>query len=518
MNHVLTGRIMLDIFGQFGLQTAWIDTLRSFVISFYDNSVLLWAWIGGFFYVSLIILSMIHALLNKRNIRAAIGWIGLIWFAPVLGIVLYFLFGINRIRRRAKSRIGDRDHVSTPDPFHPIDTGEILKELPADKKYLGSLARLTHRLTELPLLEGNTVEPLFDGDEAYPAMLEAIREARESITLCSYIFAGSGIGKKFVDELVRAKERGVSIRVIVDDVGARHSSPSAIDELRNNDIPVRRFMETWLPWKFRYANLRNHRKIMVVDGSIGFTGGMNISKKYWQPDYKGTDTVHRDLHFRLEGPVVSHLQYTFAEDWVFCDGEELSGPSWFPEQNPQGTVLARGISHGPDEDYDKIHQTLIGATAVAEESIKIITPYFLPDEEIMESLKVAALRGIDLELFIPQDINLRLLEWASGPTLEELTRSDADVYRTPEPFDHSKLTIVDDCWVFLGSTNWDARSLKLNFEFNVECYDEELASLLLERIDSLRDESHKMELEEFENRTFVRTVRDNAVRLFSPYL
>lgn len=500
------------------LQLSLPDTLENISLYVYNQSVLAWAWVGGFFYVALIILSMIHALLNKRNVRAATGWIGLIWFAPVLGIVLYYLFGINRIRRRARSRLGDRDHVSTPDPFHPINTKDIVKELPPGKQHLGSLTQLTHRLTQLPLLDGNRIEPLYDGEETFPAMLEAIEEAERSITLCSYIFAGSGIGERFIHRLVEADRRGVSIRVIVDDVGARHSSPAAPKLLRQNDIPVHRFMDTLLPWKFRYANLRNHRKIMVVDGTVGFTGGMNLSRTYWQPDRPDGEDAHRDLHFRMEGPAVSHLQYTFAEDWVFCSGEELSGERWFPPQQQKGSVLARGISHGPDEDYDKIRQTLLGALAVAEDTISVVTPYFLPDEEIISALKIASMRGIKVEIFLPDNINLRLLQWASGPALEDLIRSEVTIYRTPEPFDHSKLMIVDEGWVLFGSTNWDARSLNLNFEFNVECYDTELASELKNRIDFLRSSARKMELEEFEDHSYFRTIRDNAVRLFTPYL
>lgn len=461
---------------------------------------------------------MIHALLNKRNVRAATGWIGLIWFAPVIGIILYYLFGINRIRRRAKSRLSDREPISTPDPVYPIGTNQITETLGSSRKHLGSLAHLTQKLTQLPLLEGNSVEPLYDGTEAYPAMLKAIENAERSITIGSYIFSGTGIGKQFTDRLIKAQERGVAVRVIVDDVGARHSSPSAVEVLRRNDVPVKRFMHTLLPWKFRYANLRNHRKIMVVDGKIGFTGGMNISRKYWQEDQDEGSDVHRDIHFRLRGPIVSHLQYTFAEDWIFCSGEELSGDRWFPDQERAGSVLARGISHGPDEDYDKIRQTLLGAIATAEETIRIITPYFLPDDEILSALKIASMREVDIELFIPADINLRLLKWASGPALRELYEKDVTVRRTPDPFDHSKLMLVDDCWVLLGSTNWDARSLSLNFEFNVECYDKPLAEALSNRVNTLRDSATTMTDEDFRNHSYPRRIRDNAVRLFSPYL
>ncbi|MFB6347081.1 MAG: cardiolipin synthase [bacterium] len=498
---------------------SWLHRVQTLLLNLHEQYTLPWTWLGGLLYVALIVLSMIHALRNKRNIRAATGWIGLMWFAPVVGIILYYLFGINRIQRRAKSRLQNRSPINTPEPSAgAFETSQVEDQLSPKDSHLGSLARLTQGLTQLPLLDGNSIEPLFNGTEAYPAMMDAIDQAEDSISLCSYIFAGSGIGKQFVEKLIAADKRGVEIRVIVDDVGARHSNPSAVKQLNQSSIPVERFMHTWLPWKFRYANLRNHRKIMVVDGKLGFTGGMNISKLYWKPDRPSGEAPHRDLHFKLEGPIVSHLQYTFAEDWVFCHDEELAGEKWFPDPEPSGTVLARGISHGPDADYDKIRNTLLGAIATAEHSIRIVTPYFLPDEDLITALQIASMRDISTNVYIPENINLKLLQWASQSTFEELLSRDVKIHRTPEPFDHSKIMVVDNSWVLLGSTNWDQRSLKLNFEFNVECYNKELSSKIVSHIKELEESARTLQLEDIQNRSFPAKVRDDTVRLFTPYL
>jgi cardiolipin synthase len=495
-----------------------MELLKTLTNALYYQSILIWGWIGGFVYLATALFAAGHALLYKRNIRAATGWIGLIWFAPVLGIILYFLFGINRIKRRAKSRLEDHDPVSVPDLVESISQSDIETSFPTDKSQFRSLAHLGQSITRLNLVRGNRVEPLIDGKETYPAMIEAIDDAEQSITLCTYIFTGTGIGRQFIDALGRAHDRGIEIRVIIDDVGARYSSPSASQQLRNRGIPVRRFMRTWYPWKFRYLNLRNHRKIMVVDGTTGFTGGMNIDEKYWADDPRDSDGADRDVHFKVTGPVVSQLQHAFAEDWDFCSGEELSGPDWFPKQSHQGEVIARGIADGPDDDYDRIQQVLYGAIASAEDSIRIISPYFLPDEELLSALKTAALRGLRVDILTPKYNSSKLIEWAARPLLAELAENGCNVYLVEPPFNHSKLMVVDDYWTFLGSTNWDARSLKLNFEFNLECYDETLAREISAYVDDCIEYSQKISTEEIYNLPLPYRLRNNAIRLFSPYL
>lgn len=485
--------------------------------SLYLGSLYLWGWIGGTLYFVVVIYTALHALLNKRNIRAAIGWIGLIWFAPLIGVILYFIFGINRIKRKAKNVLDDSFDLSPPVPAHSVELQKADTHFPEPHDHLCSLAHLTENVTKLPLLSGNSVEPLLNGDETFKTMLETIEEARNSITVCTYIFTGTGIGHKFIEKLINAHNRGVEIRVLIDDVGARYSNPSATQELRNHGISVNRFMQTWYPWKFRYVNLRNHRKIMVVDGKIGFTGGMNIHQKYWSEEPSATD-LPEDVHFRMKGPIVSYLQYTFAEDWAYSSEEVLQGARWFPEQDEHGDVMCRSISDGPDDDYDRIRNVLLGALASAEQSIQITSPYFLPDDELLSALKTAALRNLQVDILTPQYNNSRLVQWASIPGLLELAEKGCNIYRVQPPFNHSKLMVVDDYWTFLGSTNWDARSLKLNFEFNVECYDENLATFVSNYIDERIDRSRKQTVEDLRAMSLPQKIRNNAIRLFSPYL
>lgn len=456
-----------------------------------------------------------HAILYKRDSRAAIAWVGFIWFVPVLGAVLYVVFGINRLHRQAQS-LRSRSAYKPPCPAQPDAEESLRRALGADRAHLVQLAHLTGRLVDRPLLAGNDVTPLVDGDEAYPAMLAAIDDAEHSIAFCTYIFDNDSVGRQFIDALQRAVGRGVQVRVLIDAVGARYSWPTVLGRLRRAGIPNARFLPRVLTWSIRYANLRSHRKLLIADGRIGFTGGINIRAGH----LSGGDrrAAIGDLHFRLAGPVVAQLQEVFAEDWAFSTGERLQGETWFPRLEPQANVFARGIADGPDEDFDTLRMTILGALASARQSVRIVTPYFLPDAALITALNVAALRGVEVDIVLPQRGNLRLVQWASTAQLWQVLQHGCRVWLTPPPFDHSKVMLVDGAWVLLGSANWDPRSLRLNFEFNVECYGRELA----ERLDVLiRDKiasAQCVTLADVDGRALPIRLRDGIARLFSPYL
>jgi cardiolipin synthase len=302
----------------------------------------------------------------------------------------------------------------------------------------------------------------------------------------------------------------------VDDVGARYTWPPILRPLRLAGIPVARFLPTVVPWYFPYANLREHRKALVVDGRVGFTGGMNLREAH-SLAYSPCDPV-QDLHFRVEGPAVAHLQEVFADDWAFCAGEALGGERWFPPIRPNGPVLARGISSGPDDDFEKLRMIYLGALACARSSVRIVTPYFLPDNGLIASLNVAALRGVEVDILLPRENNLRLVQWASAALLWQVLEHGCRVWYTPPPFDHTKLVLVDGAWALLGSANWDPRSLRLNFEFDVECYDRALAASLEELVQSKLKQARPVTLEDVDGRPLAVKLRDGVARLFSPYL
>ena len=457
-----------------------------------------------------------HAILYKRDPRAAVSWVGLIILAPVVGPVLYALVGVNRIRRSAiEIRSGTPRLSGQYGVFNGAD--RILEDaLDRPHRHLLSLGRYGDRVTGQPLVRGNAARPLVNGDEAYPEMLSAIEGATECVALATYIFDNDPAGRRFVDALAAAVRRGVQVRVLIDGVGVRYSFPTIDHVLADNGVRAARFMPTLKPWSAPFWNLRNHRKVMVVDGRVGFTGGMNIR----QGHLVGLNPKHavQDLHTRFEGPVVQHFMDAFAEDWVFATGELLNGAPWYCDVPDAGPVVARGILDGPDAHFDVLHQIMLGAIACAQSSIRVMTPYFVPTGPLITGLTVAALRGVRVEIVLPSRSNLRFVDWATRALLWQLLKRDCHVYVTPPPFDHSKLMIVDDAWALLGSANWDARSLRLNFEFDVECYDPGLVEAVGHIFRAKRDAGRPLTAEEIDGRPLPIRLRDGIARLLTPYL
>jgi cardiolipin synthase len=226
----------------------------------------------------------------------------------------------------------------------------------------------------------------------------------------------------------------------------------------------------------------------------------------------------QDLQFRVEGPVIAQLQEAFASDWNFCAKEILEGELWFPPLTESGNVIARAITDGPDADYDKLRLTLLAALADAQASVQILTPYFLPDTALVTALNLASLRGVRVDIILPAKNNLPFMQWASRAMWWQVLERGCHVWLTPPPFDHSKLMIVDGHWVFLGSANWDARSLRLNFELNVECYGREFAQQMEKLIQKKLSGAREITLAQVDARIFLAKLRDAIARLFSPYL
>lgn len=476
----------------------------------------LWPHLTSVLVVLVTLLAGAHAILRKRDVRSAIGWVGLIALVPGIGAILYVLLGINRIKRRAARVRGHVPRYHLPTRVEPAQPAELERRLPAEAAHLSELARLVEGVTTRPLLPGNRLVPLQDGDAAYPAMLEAIASAERSIALATYIFDNDRAGRRFLEALVAAKERGVEVRVLIDDAGARYSAPPLDRALRRRGVRVARFLRAWMPWRMPYLNLRNHRKILVVDGKLGFTGGMNIRHGCLLVEHPKRPV--RDLHFRVEGPVVTHLMEVFAEDWEFATREPLEGEAWFPELAEVGESLARGIADGPDEDLDTLRWTLLGAIGCARRSLRILTPYFLPDEPLVTALSVAALRGVTVDIVVPERGNLLPVQWAMWAELWKVMEHGCRVWLTPPPFDHSKLFVVDEAWTLVGSANWDPRSLRLNFELDVESYDPTLARSMAGLVDVRIGGGRRLELAELDGLSLPVRVRNGLARLFTPYL
>lgn len=444
----------------------------------------------------------VHALRAKRDPRSAVAWIGLAWLSPVIGSVLYLLLGINRVRTRARSLRG-RESVGAEMPAI-APTGDVFS----------AIEQAGGQITRRHVLAGNSVQVLHNGDAAYPAMLAAIEAARRSVGLSCYLFRRDAIGLQFIGALDRARQRGVQVRVLVDGVGSGYVRSQAFWEMRRRGMRVARFLHSFAPWWMPFINLRNHRKLLVIDGELAFTGGLNIGQENVRDARPGSRVL--DKHFRVEGPVVTQLGEAFAEDWRFTAGESLAGTHWFPQQQTRGTVRARVVTSGPNQDLEKIELLILEAVGCARKSVRVMTPYFLPDERLSTALSLASLRGAQVDIVLPERSNHPWIDWACRAHVEPLLQARCRIWTHPPPFDHSKLLVVDGRWCLIGSANWDTRSFTLNFEINVELYDEPIAR----EIDALvcAGRSTPITVETLARRPALVRLRDSAARLLAPYL
>ena len=455
-----------------------------------------------------------HALLYKRDSRSALVWTSLNLTLPIVGPFLYWCLGINRISRRARSWHASGRRVSGTSIYPLNDTPQNCILLPAAASHLHDLRVLGDRVVTTPLRDGNQIDILENGDNAYPAMLASIRLAKESINLTSYIFDADGIGTDFVEQLIEAAGRGVAVRIIIDALGEKYSKISPVKAFRGSCV----MLERYLPLRQgAYINLRNHRKLLIVDGREAFTGGMNISGKHLLAT-TDMDQVLLDIHFSVRGPVVADLQRSFLEDWFFVTGERLDAPFFFPPIYLQGSAVMRCISDGPDKEFRKLEQLIMGALSCAKHTVCIMTPYFIPDRSMISALITASLRGVDVRILLPGTNNIPFVQWASQSLLWELVACGIKVYYQPPPFVHSKIMLIDDVWTLIGSANMDTRSLRLNFELNLTVFDSAFAHKVISHFERASILAHQVSLEKLENRSLLIKLRDSFCHLFAPYL
>jgi cardiolipin synthase len=459
--------------------------------------------VGSLAHVTIAGLVTVHVLLYKRNVGAAVSWIGIAWLSPFLGGLLYVTMGVNRVKRRAQRLRRQR---------LPLSTAEEGLARTAIDDPLSPLEFAIGRLTGLPSEPGNKIEMLRSGDQAYPRMLAAIDAAQKSVGLASYIFRDDKAGKAFHQALIQARRRGVEVRVLIDGVGGGYFWSGTYHELRRDGVPVARFLHSYFPWRMPFVNLRNHRKVLVIDGRLGFTGGINIGAENIRAD--NPPHIVLDTHFQLEGPVVDQLTDAFADDWLYTTGERLLTENWFPPLEKVGPVTARVVTSGPDEDMEQIEFVALHAISCAHKSIRIVTPYFLPPDPLITALGLAAFRGVTVDIILPEHSNHAILDWARRVPLRPLIEAGCRVWLMPPPFDHSKLMVIDESWSLIGSANWDTRSFRLNFELNVELHDRHFAC----KIAAATPTTRRLSLAELDSDSLPIRLRNSAARLLQPYL
>lgn len=469
-------------------------------------------WIAVALGIAASIAAALHALFNKRDPRGAAAWIAICLMWPVVGALIYLTFGKNRIKTRARQLHG------SPEPAIRASTGDQIAMNCAQSLLPGyqGLANLSAATSHRPLLGGNQLELLVNGEQAYPAMLHAIDSAQHTVYIGSYIFDGGGVGRRFIDSLAAARARGVEVRVLIDGFGRMYSWPRAQRRLKKRGVPVAIYLPpSLLPPRFT-INLRNHRKILVIDAELAFTGGMNIRQDHLTQS-ASKRRRSQDIHFRVRGPVVQQLQQVFVGDWRFSSNLFIN-PRPYPQVFNGGGACCRVITDGPNDNMDKLVRILIGAIGAAKQSVLIMTPYFVPEKSLQVALEMAALRGVRVRIILPGKNNMPFVNWAAFHILGGMLECGVECYLHRGNFVHSKLFVVDEYYVQVGSFNLDARSLQLNFEVAVESFSKEVAAPLVAHFEASVSESDLLTTDKLARRSLLQRFNGAVFWLMSPYL
>lgn len=465
-------------------------------------------------------------LLHKERPVSAVLWLWFVWTIPYLGALAYLTFGVDRVRRGAAERAATRALVARRAEMHPtferyaVDRHHFDPTDPHEHPG-GHIFRGTDpAVARNRVLKGNRAEFLVDGDAFFPALLEAIRGAESSVHVQTFIFARGRIGDELLAALAEKAREGVEVRLLYDRFGSTVAHFTRyFREAKAAGVKVRSITQA-NPLKGRFqVNLRNHRKIAVMDGRVGFVGGINVKDAHHSEWAKGKPI--RDYHVRLRGPAVCDLQLQFVEDWVFASGASpgrLLDPKYFPELEQAGTAVAQVVPGGPEMEGRGLADAIFGAVTEAEVSLDLVTPYFVPDEPIYQALRFAALRGVDVRLVLPRKGNHWYAEQAGRALYGGLLAAGVRIFERGPPFLHAKAVVADGAYAMLGSANLDYRSLHLNFETNVEVGDAAFAREVREQVEREIAESRQVRLEEHRARPLPKRLVQNFCRLFQPVL
>jgi len=406
-------------------------------------------------------------LLQQREAAASLAWIMIIAFVPYLGALLFFLIGRRRIRRRTRKRLRARnvfDKATDQLPYQDPDCPVVVPE-PKLSGISKEIAKVASYVSENKPLSGNQVEVYIETNRAYDRMEAAILEAQHHIHMMSYIFRSDQAGKRFRDLLADKARQGVEVRLLVDAVGSHQLETDFIRVLEEAGGHYAAFMPVFPLRGHWRPNLRNHRKILIADGRVGFAGGLNIGDEY--QGRKKRFAPWRDTHMRVEGPAAWRLQEIFAEDWFYTTGQDLVDPGHFPQIQPVGDDVVQVVESGPDQPHENIHAVFFTAISEAKNSIYITTPYFVPDRAVLTALKAAAWKGVDVRILVPGKSDHGLIRLAGNSFHRELVQAGVKLYEHRPGMLHAKTMVVDGRWSTVGSANMDIRSFRLNFEVNL---------------------------------------------------
>ncbi len=469
-------------------------------------------WIIIFIYTVVVIGTIITVLMDNRQPVKTMAWVMVLMFMPVIGIILYFFFGQNTRKEKLISQHSlDLLTKSTMLEF------AVQKDLQIKEEHKTLVKLFAAQNWALPFKDNN-IDIYTDGYSFFNALIQDIGAARESIHLDTYIIENDSLGRLMSDLLIDKARSGVEVRLIYDDVGCWNVRDSFFNRMRKAGIQVQAFMPVRFPAFTSKVNYRNHRKLCVIDGKIGFIGGMNIAKRYITGNGK---QKWRDTHLRIRGGAVYAIQRAFLVDWYFVSGTLISDRKYYPEQdtNIKNDIVVQIVTSSPVSQWPDIMQGYVRILLEARHYVYMETPYFLPTEAVMSAMRIAALAGVDVRIMIPRKGDAKFVEWASRSYVFETIQAGVKVYLYKGGFNHSKLLVCDDSICTCGSTNIDFRSFENNFEANAFIYDKGTA-LRFKQIfmNDIRKSTYVTMRMISKRRPFINRLWESLIRLLSPLL
>lgn len=432
-----------------------------------------------------------RVVLSRRDSAATLSWILVLVFLPLIGLILFWAFGERRLKRFVGKR---RSAILQIDRVIGTERGRRAKQ-PEDvfPKADRDIIDITTKLCDSPPFAGNQILQFSDPDAATERMLASIDAARDHVHFEVYQFKSDESGRVFREKLISAAKRGVKVRLLIDDVGSLWTPKSFFNPIREAGGEVATFLPVNPLRGLYHANLRNHRKILIIDGKVAYTGGLNVGDEYGGPR-KRRFGPWRDTHSELRGPAVAAMQDVFLEDWFFITNHEIELNSAFPKLQNEGDVTVHIVPSGPDADWEVIHHAIFTTITKAADHIYLTTPYFVPDRALLVALQTAALRGVDVRLLLPARSDHVLVRAAGHFHYQELLRAGVRIFEYTQGMLHAKTVEVDGRWATIGSANLDLRSFRLNFEINIVIYGAPAAQEL--KTTFLSDLKHSVEVKE----------------------
>ena len=471
-------------------------------------NILYYSFTAIYAYIAIIII--ITILMENRNPVKSLAWIMIMLLLPIVGIIFFIFFGQNyRKKKIIQNKL--KYLPLTSDCIYDIDNINS-EDMP---KRFQKLAKMLHTNGGSQLFNGGKIDVLTTGTDTFDALFNDLMNAKEHIHIEFYIIENDEVGNKLCEILSQKAKEGIRVRLIYDYLGGWHLPPFWKKNLIDSGVFVQPFLATNSLRGFSMINYRNHRKLVIIDGKIGYTGGVNIAERYRKGNRLGR---WRDTFMRLEGAAVHAMQYSFLVDWNFVDGKAITDKKYYPEPGYYEDNFIQIVSSGPDTDWPTIMQGIISAIAIAEKEIFIHTPYFIPPDSIITALETAALSGVDVRILTPQHSDSPLVSAASRSYFEELMKSGIKVYFYKYNFLHSKAIVIDRCLSIIGTANMDNRSYEQDYEISAFIYDTKTADTLVDNYLKDLNCSKELNINLWHHRPKIKKFAESLARLFSPLL